>query len=186
MYPGCMCMLPGREKYDERQLLQAIQDTVHTLMSQQQQQQEEQAAAAFPGLADFTVYEDHEDESCKHYAFFWELAAPPSAPTQTLPAAPAAAEAADGFTKPWSAVDVAGWAAELDVNLGKQNAVYAGLLAARQVAPARVQLVAPGSFKALQEVIVEAKGISPSQYKLPMVVAPDSQYVKFLRERVFV
>lgn len=178
-------MLPGREKYDERQLLQAIQDTVHTLMSQQQQDKQ-QAAAAFPGLADFTVYEDHGDESRKHYAFFWELAAPPPAPTQTPPAAALLPEAADGTTKPWSAVDVAGWAAELDVNLGKQNAVYAGLLAARQVAAARVQLVSPGSFQALQEAFVEAKGISPSQYKLPMVVAPDSQYVKFLRECVIV
>jgi hypothetical protein len=187
-------VLACREKYDEGQLLQAVRYTVQDLQQQQQQQQ------AFPGLAEFTVYEDHSDEASKRYSFFWELlptSMSAAAATAAAAAAPPldAAAAADTYldSNPSLAAAatvseqaVADWEGVLNQNLGKHNAVYAGMLAAGQVASARVQLVAPGSFKALQDAQVAAKHISPSQFKMPTVVAPDSEYVRFLKQRIVV
>lgn len=177
--PRCTC----REKFDEGQLLHAVRDTVVELLQQQQQQ-------VFPGLAEFTVYEDHTEQADKHYSFLWELlphssqAAAAAALHKTLDVA----AATDEFPVLSSAVSqqaaVDGWAAVLNRNLGSHNTVYAGLLAAGQVGPARVRLVAPGTFKAWQDVQVQSKGISPSQFKMPTVMAAGSDGVRFLMQHV--
>jgi hypothetical protein len=173
-------MLCCREKYDEGQLLQAVRDTVHDLLQQQQQGQ-----PAFPGLAEFTIYEDTADKDNKHYAFFWELL--PSSSNTAPPAAAAAAAAAAAVAAPPAAAAVdqqvlSSWADVLNANLGKHNTVYAGLLAVGQVGPATIKLVAPGAFKALKDAQVAARGISPSQFKMPTVVAPDSNYAAHLHK----
>jgi hypothetical protein len=189
------CANTCREKYDEGQLLQAVRHTVQDHLQQQQQQQQQQQVA-FPGLAEFTVYEDHSDKANKRYSFFWELQPTPTAAAAAAAAPPDAAAAADSYPDPnpfpaaaaatVSEQALADWAAVLNQNLGKYNTVYAGMLAAGQVAPATIQLVAPGSFKALKDAQVAAKHISPSQFKMPTVVAPDSDHVRFLKQRVVV
>jgi hypothetical protein len=208
------------EKYDEGQLLQAVRDTVHALVDHHHHQQQQQAGAAFPGLAEFTVFEDTSDESNKHYSFLWELAASSSssstdntavtngdaaaaaiaavslpddaaaaadvAPTPAQVGAAAVSGTVSAATVAPSNEALSRWGAVLNKHLAQHNTVYAGLLAVRQAGPATISCVAPGSFKALKEVQVAAKGISPSQFKMPTVVAPGSSYARFLQERVLV
>lgn len=79
---------------------------------------------------------------------------------------------------------LAAWAGVLNRHLAQHNTVYGQLLSVGQIGPARVWLVAPGTFRALKESAVAAKGISPSQWKTPTVVAPDSGLMAFLQQRV--
>jgi hypothetical protein len=117
------------------------------------------------------VYESHADEGDKHYRFLWELQPQPAAARSEHRASASAS------------ADAAAWARVLNAQLGLQNSVYAGLLSAGQVGPARITLVAPGSFAALKDAQVLAKGISPSQYKTPSVVQPNSWAAGFLQQR---
>jgi hypothetical protein len=150
------------------------------------------------------VYEQHDGQADKHYCFLWELL--PSSTTQhhtTQPQPPplAAAAAADaaaaddadvmmaaaaagapGGPGGVSPATLAAWSAALNRNLARHNTVYGQLLSVGQVGPATIQLVTPGSFQALKESLVAAKGISPSQFKMPTVVAADSDYAAFLRK----
>ena len=198
--------LSHREKYDEGQLLQAVQDTVHELLQpqqqQEQQQQQQQQQQTFPGLAEFTVYEQHDGQADKHYCFLWELLPsstahqhtvhsqrPPSAAAAAADAAAAddadliaAAAAAAGGPGCVSPATLAAWSAALNRNLAQHNTVYGQLLSVGQVGPATIQLVTPGSFQALKESLVAAKGISPSQFKMPTVVAAVSDYAAYLRK----
>jgi hypothetical protein len=148
------------EKYEESQLLAALADTDHAL---RHQAAAEGAAAPFPGLHEFTVYESHEDEANKHYVFCWELQQPAAS---------------------LSTHDVAAWTGVLNEQLRRHNSLYAGMAAGGQIAPAVVHLVQPNSFQALKDAAVAARRISPSQWKTPTVVAADSWYADFLRQRL--
>lgn len=164
----CQC----REKYDEAQLLKAISDTCTALEAASSDDTgSSSASGAFPGLAEFTVQECIDDEACKHYAFYWELQQPAGA----APGGDGAAAVA--------AATLAAWEAALNRQLAACNEVYAGLLAAGQIAPARIRLVSAGSFDALRDSIVDARRISPSQFKMPTVVAPGSEHARLLQSR---
>lgn len=171
------------EKFDESQLLKALRNTDTQLRSSHHQQpgSSSSSSAAFSGLAEFCVTEALSgaggSQRGKHYRFFWELL------QQPIQQAAASGDGSSTALLPAPA-DVARWAAVLDANLAEQNVLYRNQVAAGQMGPCSIRLVAPGTFRRLKDSLVTAKRISPSQYKQPTVVAPDSTTAKFLADHV--
>jgi hypothetical protein len=138
----------------------------------------------------FTVRESIEDEARKRYAFYWKLLQQQQQQQQlggtsngAAGSAAAASSSSSSYSVAFTAADIAHWKAVLNQQLCQHSKVYAPLLSAGQISPAAISLVAPGAFAALKEAAVAAKGIRPSQFKMPTVVASGSRQVQHLEGR---
>jgi hypothetical protein len=164
------------EKYNELQLVAAVNAACAQLAAPSLPDADAIAAAAFPGLAEFCAREVIDDKAAKHYRFYWELAGP---------AAAAGGSAAQlSSPSPPSGADVARWEQALDAQLGVHNSQYASQRASEQVAAVRIAVVARGTFAALKAAAVAAKNISPSQFKQRVAVASGSDAAPALEAAV--